>query len=158
MYKYIFLFWRNILVAVLLPDIGEAGEDEHPHDDHEAEEPELLVRVLERGAECLEARDVAAEAEDPEDPHDPEDLGHPPHLVLVLPGALHVAQGQGDEVGHDPEQVDHVHPLLEELPLVGRGDAPDQVLDGEPGDEDGLGDGKVSVLVGLIRLRIRHLK
>ena len=34
---------------------------------------------------------------------------------------------------------------------------PDTVLDGEPGDEDGLCNGKVSVLVCLIRLGVCHL-
>ena len=101
---------------------------------------------------------MTTESEDPEDPHDPEDLGHPPHLVLVLSGALHVAERQGYEVGNNPEEVDHVHPLPEKLTLLGGRDAAHQVLDREPGDEDCLGDGKVTMFVRLIGLRIRDLK
>ena len=31
---------------ILLPDIGEAGEDEHPHDDHQHQQPQLLVAEM----------------------------------------------------------------------------------------------------------------
>ena len=28
---------------VLLPNVGQAGEDEHPHDHHQHQQPQLLV-------------------------------------------------------------------------------------------------------------------
>ena len=114
--------------------------------------------VLVSFSKCLEAGDVTTKSEDPEDPHDPEDLGHPPHLVLVLSGALHVAQRQGDEVGNNPQEVNHVHPLPEKLPLLRGSDASHQVLNSEPGDEDCLCDGKVTMFVCLICFRIRDLE
>ena len=147
-----------VRVGVLLHHEGEAREDEHAHDHDEAQQAELLVRVLQRGAESLESGDVATQPEYPQDPHDAEDLGHPPHLVLVLARALHVGQGEGHEVGHDAEQVDHVHALLDEVPLLGRGNEADPVLYREPGDEDGLGYCKITMLICFVCLRIRNLK
>ena len=133
-------------------------ENEHSHDDDEHEEGELLVAAAEGLGEGLEAGDVPAEAEDTEDAHDAEYLRDSAHLVLILPRALHVGQAQGDEVGDDAEQIDHVHPLLDEVPLLWRGYEPDDVLDGEPGDEDGLGDREVGMLRGLVCLLVSYLE
>ena len=75
------------------------------------------------------------------DIQDYKNLGYPPHLVLILSTALHVAQtGQSrfrqlcseksillperDVVGDDAQQVDHVHALLDEVPLEGGGHEP----------------------------------
>ena len=33
---------------VLLPDVGQAREDEHPHDDHQHQQPQLLVADSDR--------------------------------------------------------------------------------------------------------------
>ena len=94
----------------------------------------------------------------PEDPHDPEDLRHAPHLVLVLARALHVGKYEGHEIRNNSQQVYHIHPLLYEVPLLGRGDKSDPVLDGEPGNEDCLRNGEISVFIGLICLWISHLE
>ena len=42
------------------------------------------------------------------------------------------------EEGEDGEHVHDVHPVLEELALGGGAQQPDDVLQGEPGDADGL--------------------
>ena len=65
---------------------------------------------------------------------------------------------EGDIVGHDTQQVDHVHALLDEIPLEGGSHEPHTVLNGEPSDEDRLGDGKVSVLICLVGFRVSHLR
>ena len=101
---------------------------------------------------------MSPQTEDPEYPHDPEDLSHPPHLVLVLARALHVGEDQGHEVRDDPQQVYHIHPLLDKVPLLGRGYKSDPVLYGEPGDEDCLRYGEISVFICLIGFWISDLK
>ena len=108
-----------VWVGVLLHHECQTREDQHPHDDHQPQESQLLVRILESGSQCLETSDVATKSEYSEDPHDPEHLGHPPHLVLVLPRALHVGQRQRHEVWDDTKQIYHIHTLLDEVPLLG---------------------------------------
>ena len=84
----------------------------------------------------------------PQYPHDPEDLRYPPHLVLVLVAAPFLSQraprveqleAERGEVGQDAEEVDDVHAALDEPDLLRGGNEPDDVLEGEPADEHGLG-------------------
>ena len=130
------------LLLVLFRKITQTGENEDAHGQKEHEEAELLVRVLEREAERLEAGRVAGQLEDPEDTHDPKHLDYPPDLLKVgrlfvrrcrrwvaagrrrqhrLLGAGIADEEHGDEVGEDCEHIDNVHAALDKDPLVGRG-------------------------------------
>ena len=110
-------------LLVLLPDVGQSAEDQHPHDDHEHQQPQLLVAVPQSHPEGLEPRDVPGQFEYPQYSHDPEDLRDPPHLRLseCLVVSLTALGGGGDEgeeerheVGQDAQQVYHVHGSLHE--------------------------------------------
>ena len=65
----------------------------------------------------------------------------------MSPGEIDEREDEREEVGNDAEQVDDVHDALDEAPLLRRRDEADQVLDREPPDEDGLGDGEEKVLL-----------
>ena len=64
-------------------------------------------------------------------------------------------RGQGDEVGDDGDQVDHVHDVLGEDVLGGAREEADEQLEGEPDDaerlhdEEGVGDVGHLVLLDL---------
>ena len=84
----------------------------------------------------------------PQYPHDPEDLRYSPHLVLVLVAApfppqraprVEQLEAERGEVGEYAEEVDDVHAALDEPDLVRGGNEPDDVLEGEPAHEHGLG-------------------
>ena len=59
-------------------------------------------------------------------------------LTRVIGKLTAAAKEEGDEEWHDRQHVHHVHPVLEEGPLLGGPGQPDEVLEGEPGDADGL--------------------
>ena len=52
-----------------------------------------------------------------------------------------------EEVGRDSQEVDDVHAALHKLPLLRRRHEADQVLEGEPADEDRLRHGEEEVLL-----------
>ncbi len=56
--------------------------------------------------------------------------------------------GQGDEVGYDSDQVDHVHNVFGEDVLRRAGEEPDEKLEGEPDDAQCLDDEE----------RVRHVR
>ena len=58
-------------------------------------------------------------------------------------------QEEGDIVGHDGQHVDDVHPVDEEVDLVGAAGEPEEVLKGEPGDANRLNEGKLWIVKGL---------
>lgn len=148
---------KLIRIGVLLHNKGEAGEDQHSHDDHQPQQAQFLVGVLESSSQGLKSCDVAAKPEYSKDPHDPEHLGHPPHLILILSRALHVGQSQGYKVGDNAQQVNHIHSLLDKVPFLGRGNEPHPILYREPGDKYGLCYRKVPMFIGLICLRVSDL-
>ena len=113
-----------LVVLALLEDVGQRGEDEHPHGEEEHEQPELLVGVLQGEAEALQADRVAGQLEDAEDAHDAEELRDPPDLGQ-LTDVRGVHQGDGGEVRKDGQQVDDVHQALDELDLARAGHKPD---------------------------------
>ena len=90
---------------------------------------------------------MARQLQDPQDPHYPKDLHYPPHVLELLRRALvRFRQPQGDEVGHDCQEVDDVQRALEKLPLVGRGPEAREVLEGEPADANGLHHGQFFIV------------
>ena len=131
-----------------LREVAEGGEDEDAHGDEHEEEAELLVAVADGEAEALEAGGVSRQLQDPEDPHHAEDLHDPLDvLVLLLAQEGVLLEEERDVVGEDGENVDDVEAALEEGPLVGGGQEPEDVLEGEPGDADGLHHGQGLVLL-----------
>ena len=52
-------------LLVLLPDVSEAAEYQHAHDDDQHEQPQLLVAVLQCHPQCLEPRYVAGQLKNP---------------------------------------------------------------------------------------------
>ena len=147
-----------VWVGILLHHKGQTREYQHTHDDHQPQQPKLLVGILESCPKSLETSDVSSKTKYSKNTHDPEHLGHPPHLILIFSGALHVGQGQGHKVGDNTKQVYDIHTLLDEMPLLGWGNAPDQVFNCEPGDENSFCNCKISVFICLISLRICDLK
>ena len=67
----------------------------------------LPVAVSERGAEGLEAGDVAGQLEDAEDPQDPEDLSSLGDVLERVLGGEE-GEGEGQVEGQDAQQVDDV--------------------------------------------------
>jgi len=53
------------IVGVLFEDVGQGGEDEHAHGHEEHQEAQLLVGVLQREAQALQAHAVASQFEYP---------------------------------------------------------------------------------------------
>ena len=53
---------------------------------------------------------------------------------------------EGDVVGHDGQHVDDVHPVDEEVDLVGAAGEPQEVLKGEPGDANRLNQGELWIV------------
>ena len=73
-------------------------------------------------------------------------MNYPPDLLELVRVLVGVYQEDGDEVRQYGQDVYHVHPTLEELPLFGAGGEPQDVLEGEPGDADGLHHGELRVV------------
>ena len=53
---------------------------------------------------------------------------------------------EGDVVRHDGQHVDDVHPVDEEVDLVGAASEPQEVLKGEPGDANRLNQGELWIV------------
>ena len=81
------------------------------------------MTVSERGAECLEAGDVAGQLEDAENAEDPKDLGR---LGDVLQAVLGGEGGQDkrDVKRKDAEQVNYVEEGGKECKLAGGDNEP----------------------------------
>ena len=72
--------------------------------------------------------------------HDSSDLLKLPRPLVAFD------EEQGDEVGEDGEHVDDVHQALHELELAWGGGESEDVLQGEPGDADGLHHGQLRIV------------
>ena len=127
-----------------LREVAERGEDEHPHGHEHEQQPQFLVAVPDGEAQALESGGVAGQLQDPQDPHHPEGLHHPLDILVLTLAKLiwGFHQEQRNVVREDGEDVDDVQAALEEGPLVGRGQEPEDELEGEPGDADGLHQGQ----------------
>ena len=62
------------------------------------------------------------------------------HGLVVCLGLVDQERHEGDIVGHDGDQVDQVHEVLEEGHMVRAGGEPEDELGREPDDADGLDD------------------
>ena len=72
------------------------------------------------------------------------------HSVLWRRDGRVIEEEEGDIVGHDGEHIHHIHPVHQELELAGGAREPEEVLQGEPGDADGLHQGQLGVVDGLV--------
>ena len=137
---------KQRVLLVLLRKVAEAGEDEDAHGEEEHEQAQLLVAVLQREAEGLEAGGVARQLEDTQDPHDAKHLDDAADLLKLFRVLVGLDEEEGDKVGEDGEHVDDVHAALDKGQLVGRGGEAQNEFQGEPGDADRLDHGQLGVV------------
>ncbi len=137
---------EGCVVLVLLGKVDERRENEDAHAEEEEQEAHLLVGVLERVSQGLEAGRVPGQFEDPEDTHDSEHLDNAPDALKAPAPLLGLDEEQGEEIGHDGQYVYHIHSTLDKLPLVGRRGEPQDVLQREPGDAHGFDHGQLGVV------------
>jgi len=98
---------------------------------------------------------MSRQFEDTQDSHDTKDLHDTPDLLEALRAGVGLDEEEGDKVGHDGENVYHIHSTLGELPLVRGGGEAEDVLQREPGDANGLDHGQLGVVDGLAVLVVR---
>ena len=157
---------------VLLREVAETAKYQHPHEDEEEEQAELLVALPHGVSHGLQTNRPPGQLEDPHDPRYPQHLQDPGHVPeaptpRLLLGDLHagvhrdallqlgnllvrVLEHERDVVRGDGENIDDVHCLLDEVDLLRSPCQPQQVLHGEPRDADGLQKRQVRVVNRLV--------
>jgi len=125
---------EQLLVVLLLGEVGEAGEDEDANGEEHHEQAELLVAPVEGVAEGLEPSGMTSQLQDPQDAHDPEDLNDPPDVLELFRTLVGLDQHEGDVVGKDGEQVYDIHGSLHEYQLAWADQETKNVLQCKPSD------------------------
>ncbi len=110
------------VLLLLLGKVRQTGEEEHGYGQEHEQQAQLLVALVERVAEALQAGGVARQLEDAQDPEHAEEREHAPEPVRLLHQALQrlVVEQQRDVEGQDRDQVDDVEGSFQELGLVRR--------------------------------------